>query len=79
MGFFPILMNILQFWIIDSIVKASQTEDNETRPSQGADDAEARAPFLQEVEEEGTVHASDLDPTVEEPKSVASTASSSRS
>jgi hypothetical protein len=47
MGIFPILMNIIQFWIIDSIVKAGRLSDaEETGPSGGADEEEARAPFL---------------------------------
>lgn len=30
MGIFPIFMNIVQFWLIDSIVKASATQDEPT-------------------------------------------------
>jgi len=45
MGIFPIFMNILQFWLIDSIVKASTTSDA-ARPSPRNSDAGDREPLF---------------------------------
>ncbi|EPQ59190.1 hypothetical protein GLOTRDRAFT_136127 [Gloeophyllum trabeum ATCC 11539] len=56
MGIFPILMNIIQFWLIDSIVKASASSVNlppdPARPSADAD----REPLFRASEEDDDDH-----------------------
>jgi hypothetical protein len=45
MGIFPIIMNIVQFWLIDSIVKASNSVSLDT-DSPNADDGEQHEPLF---------------------------------
>ncbi|KAH7909743.1 vacuolar membrane protein-domain-containing protein [Hygrophoropsis aurantiaca] len=47
MGLFPIIMNILQFWLIDSIVKASAGSDTLPTSSPRHSDAQDREPLFQ--------------------------------
>ncbi|KAJ3572265.1 hypothetical protein NP233_g3204 [Leucocoprinus birnbaumii] len=46
MGIFPIIMNIVQFWLIDSIVKASNAIALDTSSSPSLDDPEHREPLF---------------------------------
>ncbi|KAF5363988.1 hypothetical protein D9756_000252 [Leucocoprinus leucothites] len=46
MGIFPIIMNIVQFWLIDSIVKASDTISLDANSSSGLNDSEYREPLF---------------------------------
>jgi hypothetical protein len=48
MGFFPIVMNVIQFWIIDSIVKATTSAIPVI--SSSPEDEEERSPFIGENE-----------------------------
>jgi len=50
MGFFPIVMNVIQFWIIDSIVKAAVASAPLDAPAAEAEEEEA--PFLSEETED---------------------------
>ncbi|KAG6329071.1 hypothetical protein ID866_10018 [Astraeus odoratus] len=52
MGIFPILMNILQFWLIDSIVKASGNQFNNTFDTPRSSDARDREPLFRTSEED---------------------------
>ncbi|EJD01553.1 uncharacterized protein FOMMEDRAFT_89208 [Fomitiporia mediterranea MF3/22] len=45
MGLFPIAMNILQFWLIDSIVKAT-TQDNDLNPTSSPRQSADREPLF---------------------------------
>lgn len=51
MGIFPIAMNILQFWLIDSIVKASSTTSSLT-PETDADGADREPLFRGSMDDE---------------------------
>lgn len=46
MGLFPICMNIIQFWIIDSIVKASAVYGSGVPPDEEGVSQEDRAPLM---------------------------------
>lgn len=50
MGIFPIIMNILQFWLIDSIVKASSSSDVLPTDSPRSSDAQDREPLFRETD-----------------------------
>jgi hypothetical protein len=52
MGIFPIIMNILQFWLIDSIVKASSSSDVLPTDSHRTSDAQDREPLFRETEDD---------------------------
>lgn len=66
MGIFPIIMNILQFWLIDSIVKASSTSDVLPTNSPRTSDAQDREPLFRATDndEDETHH------DIENPKSI---------
>ncbi|KAH8118640.1 vacuolar membrane protein-domain-containing protein [Phellopilus nigrolimitatus] len=46
MGLFPIVMNVLQFWLIDSIVKSSATNDVDCLPNSTPRDSADREPLF---------------------------------
>jgi hypothetical protein len=83
MGIFPIVMNVIQFWIIDTIVKASGLASDADERGDSHD--ESRVPLFRGREEDdqpssdgqGLVKARE-DRTDPEQKSVQSQASSSR-
>jgi hypothetical protein len=52
MGVFPIIMNILQFWLIDSIVKASSSSDVLPTDSHRTSDVQDREPLFRETEDD---------------------------
>lgn len=78
MGIFPIMMNVVQFWLIDSIVKASNTIaplalDVESRsgpdeeplfnaPSDDEDNYDSRAPRVQSRTSTSSLESRDADP-----------------
>jgi len=53
MGIFPIIMNTLQFWLIDSIVKASGTQFNPPYVMARSSDAQDREPLFRSSEDDG--------------------------
>ncbi|KAG1719129.1 vacuolar membrane protein-domain-containing protein [Suillus paluster] len=52
MGLFPIIMNILQFWLIDSIVKASSSSVDLPTNSPRTSDAQDREPLFRAPEDD---------------------------
>ena len=68
MGFFPIVMNVIQFWIIDSIVKAAAVSTSSNAPSAEAEEEEA--PFLSEQteDEESEPTPRDLEDGLQKPE-----------
>lgn len=59
MGIFPILMNIIQFWLIDSIVKAS--ESSTVVPSGDPRNSEDREPLFGAPDDEGDSPPHDIE------------------
>ncbi|KAI6018276.1 vacuolar membrane protein-domain-containing protein, partial [Pisolithus marmoratus] len=53
MGIFPIIMNVLQFWLIDSIVKANSTQLPSHSSSHRNCDDRDREPLIRSSEEDG--------------------------
>ncbi|KAL4076349.1 vacuolar membrane protein-domain-containing protein [Scleroderma citrinum] len=51
MGIFPIIMNILQFWLIDSIVKANGTQFNSPSAAARVSDARDREPLFRSCDD----------------------------
>jgi hypothetical protein len=64
MGMFPIAMNVLQFWLIDSIVKATH-QPAVVLSSEGAQDSDVREPLFRASEDdeddEGHVPSQDIE------------------
>lgn len=52
MGLFPIAMNIMQFWIIDSIVKSSAPQTHLSLPTEAPRDDADRQPLFRASEED---------------------------
>lgn len=87
MGIFPIIMNILQFWLIDSIVKASSqlaplalesddldgyNEDREPLFHAPSDDEDDGIPQVHDIENPRPQHRPDIHPTHSQQSSSAS-------
>ena len=56
MGIFPIIMNILQFWLIDSIVKASSNSEVLPTNSSRTSDTQDREPLFRETDNDEETH-----------------------
>ncbi|KAH7887363.1 vacuolar membrane protein-domain-containing protein [Phlebopus sp. FC_14] len=61
MGIFPIIMNILQFWLIDSIVKASNNSVTPHSDSPRHSDSQDRQPLFHSPDDEDDIQPHDIE------------------